>query len=208
MHAIDLQSADRLEAALQRAWRHRSLAKARDALAMSLGLCGLRWAEVVSVRLKDIDSIQCLIIVRSAKGGVRRKLPISSYFCDSLKLLVVNGHRSRAAQIEDRVFTTRTGEVLRYEQVARRTREWTKRVTGRSYSFHCLRHTAALRAYTNTRDVLCVQRLLGHRSLRWTEEYLRAVQAVETRAMSSVATGQRATLRLYDPGWASRTSAG
>jgi integrase/recombinase XerC len=203
MHAIDLRSAGKLEAALQRAWRHKSLAKARDALAMSLGLCGLRWAEVVKVRLRDIDEVQGRLSVRSAKGGVRRVLPVSSYLCESLRLLVVRGHRSRAAQIEDLVFTTRSGEPLRYEQIRRRTREWTRRVTGRSYSFHCLRHTAALRAYESTRDVLAVQRLLGHRSLRWTEEYLRSVQAVEARTLSAFATGERTTIRLFDPGRAS-----
>jgi hypothetical protein len=49
--------------------------------------------------------------------------------------------------------------------------------------------------YEATRDVLAVQRFLGHRSLQWTESYLRSLVAVDVAGMPGFCTG-KPTLRV------------
>jgi len=199
MRPLDLDAAARLEAALQRAWRHRSLAKARDSLAMSLGLVGLRWCEVSRLRVRDLDHVNHVLEVHTGKGGIDRILDLSEWFAESLKILDWRTRSNDPQRKLDLLFRTSTGSALRYEAIARRCADWTKRVTGRSYSFHCLRHTAAVRCYENTHDVLQVQRLLGHRSLRWTDEYLRSLQSISTDAVSSLIKTASIQVRIYDP---------
>jgi len=101
---------------------------------------------------------------------------------------------------DDRSFVTREGRGCRYGDLRRFTLKVTREVCGRGYSFHCLRHTAAVRVYRRTRDVLAVQRLLGHRSLQWTQSYLASLVVVDVGGPIAFAGGGLpAGLRVYDP---------
>jgi hypothetical protein len=93
------------------------------------------------------------------------------------------------------VFLTSSGKRLSYEAVLRRLRVWSRHVFGRAYSFHCLRHTAAVRVYEATRDVLVVQRFLGHKSLQWTDVYLRSLLAVEVNGLPGFCGGPTLAVR-------------
>jgi site-specific recombinase XerC len=199
MIPIPLDRADRVATCCVRHWSDSSFAIMRDSLAVSLGLCGLRWCEVSRSQMKDVDVVAGTIFVRSGKGGVNRTLPIGSLFAASLRKLVVRRKRSPSTERLDRVFFTNSGEVLAYEHIRRRLADWTKKVCGRSYSFHCLRHTAAVRCYRETGSVLAVSRLLGHRSLRWTDEYLKTLTAIDDRSLPFFTTNTSSIVRLYDP---------
>ncbi len=173
MLPLPLSMVSGFEDALRARWASTCYATARESLAVSLGLCGLRWEEVSRVRFDDLDGIDGRLLVRSAKGGHRRVLPIGVTFCAALRLLASCHGRVLTSTL---VFVSRRGRPLGYTQVARVLGRWTQRFFGRRYSFHCLRHTAACRVYQASRDVLLVQRFLGHRSLMWTAAYLRALE--------------------------------
>ena len=157
---------------LRERWSSKRYATRRDALACSLGLAGLRWEEVSRVRWTDVDQRDGRLAVRSAKGGIRRILPIGVCFASALRLLRFYGGQRFG---DEHVFLTLKGKRVAYEHMNRTIRRFTLIVFRRPFTFHCLRHTAAVRMYEATGDVLKVQRFLGHRSLMWTEVYLRSL---------------------------------
>jgi len=196
MLPIPKEIAFRLEAALVDARLDRKWSVRRDALVICLGLCGLRWEEVSRVKIRHLGSDGALEVL-TAKGGVRRVLPIGETLIAEMRRLVeTRPTLCRGPDVRDGfVFLTSTGHRLPYEGAVRRLRQWTRAICGRAFSLHCLRHTAAIRVYQATRDVLAVQRFLGHRSLQWTESYLRSLVAVDVAGMPSFCTG-KPTLRV------------
>lgn len=195
MVPLPLDRLDGFERRVEATWcsRRVSAAKRRDALVMGLGLCGLRWVEVSRVRRGDVLRVSGRVRVRSAKGGVPR--------------CIVTGRSWTEAAVAEfcgrgpgsSLFCTGSGGELRYEQVRRRCREWTSRFFGEPYSFHCLRHTAAVRLYEATRDVVAVQRMLGHRSLKWTSVYLQGLRSGGTVGLPAFVNGRVVGLTLFDP---------
>ena len=195
MMSLPMELVDGFEAKLERTWCGSgvSAAKRRDALVLGLGLCGLRWIECVRVRRADLRAVSCRLEVRSAKGGVPRVVLVGRSWTEAARRNWGGGDPSSA------LFSTAWGGELRYEQVRRRCREWTRAFFGEPYSFHCLRHTAAVRLYQASHDVVAVQRLLGHRSLQWTTVYLAGVEDVGALGMPSFVEGSRGLIRLFDP---------
>lgn len=179
--------------------------RARDALAVGLGLLGLRWEEVSRVEWRHVVGPPVRSIdVQTAKGGRRRQVQVGRSWmdaCDCLPRFFRDGsvRRRDLLDMERRgyVFVTGRGGRLRREHVGRRLAVWTRRHFGRSFSFHCLRHTFACRVYEETRDLITVQRALGHASLRWTETYLRSMEPVNMDR--TMAWPDVATLRIFNP---------
>lgn len=201
MKPLPLSLADSFESRIERAWCLRSLswAKRRDACAIGLGLCGLRWAEVGAMRRDDLDRVDGNLGVRTAKGGINRRVPVGLSLTAGL-LQVWRDLPPKGAAIRTRfAFYTQRGEALSYESLLRRTRDWTGRHFGQAYTFHCLRHTAAIRMYLATRDVVAVQRLLGHQSLRWTSVYLAQLEVCRTEGLPGFAESKPAGLRVFNP---------
>jgi hypothetical protein len=200
MISLPLDRLPEFERRLERMWLASAapFAKRRDALAISLGLCGLRWEEVSRVLVCDVD-VGGRLAVRTAKGGIERSLPIGARLASALALIVVGPWRRYRVTPRSRIFRSRTGKPLLYAQVKRRLAAWAFAVWGRPFTFHCLRHTAAVRCYNATHDVLAVQRLLGHRSLQWTETYLRSLTCVAVDGLPSFCDSPGVGLRLFDP---------
>ncbi len=155
----------------------------RDVAAVFLGLCGLRFAEVQRLRVRDLDVAAGLVHVMSCKGGVPREVRITKGLAGMILQVRAMFADSRYGQ---RLFVSERGSQLRYCVVAKHLAEWTQAAVGRVYTFHCLRHSAAVRRYLSSRDVFSVQRLLGHRSLRWTAAYLRSAEPAPDPALPDV----------------------
>ena len=195
MRALPVTGVAEFEEYVERLWCSRSVApaKRRDALIVGLGLCGLRWVECSRVKIKDLVVIDATLEVRSAKGGHRRTIDV--------------GHSWITGWLEMRerfgggpVFPTRDRKAVRYEQVRRRVTEWTKIHFGQGFSFHCLRHTAAVRMFEATGNVVAVQRYLGHKSLQHTTTYLSTVVPAAKEGAPSFVEGSGVGLKVYDPG--------
>jgi len=78
MVPLPLRLVPEFEARLERAWWRRSRSRTfrRDALMVGLGLCGLRWIEVHSLRASCVDNFQGAVRVFTAKGGVGRTVRV------------------------------------------------------------------------------------------------------------------------------------
>lgn len=111
---------------------------------------GLRRAEIAAAHSRDV--VDGLLRVRG-KGGRTRLVPVHPQVAAAV------------AGTDGWLFPGPTGH-LRPETVGRIMRRLLRDATA-----HQLRHRAATRAYAGTRDILAVQRLLGHASVATTMVY-------------------------------------
>jgi len=189
------------EERLERMWWSKSWARRRDALAIGLGLCGLRCCEVLRSQIRDVLPVDEAIRVRTAKNGVGRIVRVGRSWISAMQ--AVRAERPPKGKLRDShlLFYTSKQRPLAYEELRRRMASWTMAVFKRPYSFHCLRHTAAVRMYEATKDVKAVQEFLGHRSLQWTSVYLASLVIRDFEpGLPKFAKDDRGTsLRLFDP---------
>jgi integrase len=176
--AIDPAQVAVVEAAVARDLDSSVTGRRRFALAAALGLCGLRWCEVARLRVHDVSPAGT-VCVRPVKGGRRRVVRVGPGLAGRLLRLGdarVAAVRCRGAGVNVGgvlLFCGRCGRVPSKQYVQAEARRFFRRVLGAPcYTFHCLRHTAAARAWLATRDLVACQRFLGHRWLSSTEVYL------------------------------------
>jgi site-specific recombinase XerD len=139
---------------------------------------GLRLSEVPALDWKDVDLDAETLIVRNAKGGKDRALPIHSRLAENL-----------AQTPEDKqsgaVCGHRNGRKISYKSVPHVFDRWLKD-EGLVISAHQLRHTFATQLLWAGRDLRTIQRLLGHASLSTTERYLSVEMEQKRSAVDSL----------------------
>jgi integrase/recombinase XerD len=137
---------------------------------------GLRSAEVIRMRLPDIDWRRRMLHIPKTKTGRGRQLPIPKRVLSALKVYVM---RARPANgLSDHVFVRhprRRGHPL--------SRPALKEIVHRAYrrcgfprswsGTHRLRHTFATRLYRRGIEIKPIADLLGHRWLDSTNRYTR-----------------------------------
>ena len=151
--------------------------KYKAALSVAYG-AGLRAAEVVSLKVSDIDSTRMIIHVEQGKGGKDRNVMLSPSLLDLLRTWW------RAARPRGWLFPGRdpaqpmtTRQLTRACHAAAQMADSNKRV-----SLHTLRHSFATHLLEQNIDVRVIQVLLGHARLDTTALYTR----VATRTISEV----------------------
>jgi len=114
------------------------------------------------MRLREINNSYLdngFIHVYKSKGGQERQIPVDSetayYYEFSKKQTLTDNHISRLFK-----------DVLEHEKVM-----LYRLPDGDKRSFHCLRHTFAVKTYYKARDIYYVCKLLGHHSVVMTEIY-------------------------------------
>jgi integrase len=163
------------------------LALPHRALLTLLVETGLRQAEAVGLRVRDVDLSTAGHegIVVHGKGGRERFVPLPAGF-ESRRLLrrLVAGKAQDAflfSKDGDRPWATSTvrklwGRVCRKAGIADR-------------GVHALRHTAATRMIEQVGDLVLVQRLLGHASIQTTARYVARGDEALRRAMDRAGGG-------------------
>ena len=151
--------------------------KYKAALSVAYG-AGLRAAEVVSLKVADIDSKRMIIRVEQGKGGKDRYVMLSPHLLELLRTWW------RAARPQGWLFPGRdpaqsmtTRQLNRACHAAAQMAEINKRV-----SLHTLRHSFATHLLEQNTDVRVIQVLLGHSKLDTTALYTR----VATKTISEV----------------------
>jgi integrase/recombinase XerD len=151
--------------------------KYKAALSVAYG-AGLRAAEVVSLKVCDIDSKRMIIRVEQGKGGKDRYVMLSPHLLDLLRTWW------KAARPRGWLFPGRapaqpmtTRQLNRACHAAAEMAEINKRV-----SPHTLRHSFATHLLEQKVDVRIVQVLLGHAKLETTALYTH----VATKTLSEV----------------------
>ena len=153
--------------------------KYKAALSVAYGE-GLRAAEVVSLKVSDIDSRRMIIRVEQGKGRKDRNVMLSACLLELLRA------RWRAARPQgwlfpgrDRVQPITTRQLNRACHAAAQMAEIDKRV-----SLHTLRHSFATHLLEQNVDVRVIQVLLGHAKLDSTALYTRVATKTIQQVMS------------------------
>jgi len=142
---------------------------------------GLRASEVLNLCAADVDLNSGKLLVREGKGGKDRTLWLSD-----AALALVRRWRVRRPVQGELLFTTLKGEPID----SRYLREMVKR-TGRKAGIkkdvhpHMLRHTFATKFYRDTKNIVMVQKALGHEDLSTTMIYTHVVDDELEAAMRS-----------------------
>lgn len=159
----------------------------RNLVMMSLMLdAGLRCAEVLALRLVDMELQSGKLTVRDGKGGKDRTLWLN----ETVLALMREWRESRPNQTELYFTTLKDGEID-----SRYVREMVKRYGQKAgikkdVHPHVLRHTFATRLYQETKNLEMVRRALGHADISTTGIYLHVIDDELEAGMKNL--GQKA----------------
>ncbi len=156
----------------------------RDALAMLIGLHGLRITEVVQLKAKDLVQMRGMparIAVRTLKGGHPRNVELGPGVADAIRAW-------RGKSTHDPLLFTAKGKPVAVNQWEEFCGQVMHEIVGVHMSFHALRHTYAMRCYAcePKRDVHRVKRRLGHRSTSSTMVYIDAWADLEDTEVAQI----------------------
>ncbi|WP_289143081.1 tyrosine-type recombinase/integrase [uncultured Brevibacillus sp.] len=136
---------------------------------MVLYLTGMRISECLNVTLNDVDMDKRVIHVVAGKGNKDRMIPVSNRLLPILQQYI---QTQRPSTHSNRLFCTKKTGMLSAVYVNReisdavRKLKWTKKVTA-----HILRHSFASQLVKKDVNLVQIQKLLGHSSLKVTSIY-------------------------------------
>ncbi|WP_167203019.1 tyrosine-type recombinase/integrase [Actinomyces respiraculi] len=141
------------------------------------GAAGLRRSEIVQVNIRDlIDDLTATSLVVHAKGGRDRLIPLTDELTALIRTMCATSPEGWASPSRD------GGHI---------TPRWAARLASRvlppGWSLHTLRHRFATTAYAADRDLLAVQRLLGHTSVATTQRYTAPPDNAMRQALNAAA---------------------
>lgn len=148
------------------------------AIVMTLYSAGLRLNELIHLKVTDIDSNKMLIRVRQGKGAKDRNVVLSRTLLSVLRRYFLQ------YRPETWLFYGRTPETLIYDQtVERMVRRLSEKAGLRGrVTPHTLRHSFATHLLERGTEVVYIQELLGHKSIKTTMVYTR----ISPKALSKV----------------------
>ena len=144
----------------------------RDLLLLEmLYATGCRVGELVSIKVKDIDFNRRTILI-IGKGNKERYLNYGEYCEDILKKYLKDGYLSLNVNKSEFLFLNKNGGVLT-ERGVRFILDKIIKQTGinKNISPHMIRHSFATHLLNEGCDLLTVQKLLGHESIKATQIY-------------------------------------
>jgi integrase len=141
---------------------------------------GLRVGEVAAIRVGDVDRARRVLAVRGkgGRGEVTRSVPITGEVWDALGDYVEEAGQQYSGHLIVSWNAATPGVGVSSRWLGRMTRQWFSQAGVKVYAYdgmsaHALRHTCAQDVADSGADIRHVQELLGHASLRTTQEYLR-----------------------------------
>jgi integrase/recombinase XerD len=155
----------------------------RNACIMYLmGYAGLREAEALSLKLRDINWRTGQTFVRDGKGGKDRVV----YLKPDLLSLLEKWRDSRPVQ-SHLLFTTLEGEPINARYIRAMVKREAKQAgIEKDVHPHMLRHTFATKLYRQTKDIRLVQKALGHSDLSTTMIYTHVIDDDLDEAMRNL----------------------
>jgi integrase/recombinase XerD len=153
--------------------------KYKAALSVAYG-AGLRAAEVVSLKVSDIDSKRMIIRVEQGKGRKDRNVMLSPHLLELLRTWWKAARpQGWLFPGQNRVNPLTTRQLNRACHAAAQMAEINKRV-----SLHTLRHSFATHLLEQNTDIRVIQVLLGHAKLENTALYTRVATKTIQQVMS------------------------
>lgn len=133
---------------------------------------GLRKAELLSLRLTDVDIENQSIFVHKGKGNKDRVVPMSSTLAESLRRYLAEREREGKTCVE--FFTSSIRNCGFREIGLNRLVEKMRTVSNISFTAHALRRTFATLMYEGGCDVVSLSRMLGHSDIKVTLLYVQS----------------------------------
>lgn len=148
---------------------------------------GIRLSAALALTDSDVDIERSELVVHHSKGDRVERVVMGTAIRDH-----VIGYL--AERQPGPLFQGRDGQALSSRHAARRIGAWMERAGIRRVNVHQLRHSFALNLYAQTRDLLVVQRALGHASVSSTTAYARADSTAVRAALDRLCGGRSAPL--------------
>lgn len=154
-------------------------ASGRPALVLTLGYCGLRWGELVALRVRDVNFLRRRISVTrnvvevhgefhpgTPKTHESRQVPVPAAVLEHLASAVTG------KDADTLIFDDGHGGYMRRTRASSGSRSWWVSALAAAgvepLVLHDLRHTAASLAVSAGANVKAIQRMLGHASAAMT----------------------------------------
>jgi integrase/recombinase XerD len=135
----------------------------------------IRRAELIALRVHDVDFARGTLFVRQGKGGRDRHVPVGSRAVSWLRRYLDDSRPQLLGRIgTETLFLSSTGGRLAPDVVSRTVTAYVRAgAPGRKGSCHLFRHSTATLMLDNGADVRYVNELLGHVKLETTQLYTR-----------------------------------
>lgn len=141
-------------------------------LVITLFMTGLRIKEAMDLTLEDVDLNKKLIKVRHGKGNKSRIVPISDRLLPILKNYLAH---IRPISNSNKFFATKMTGQLSADLANKVLKEATSKLGwNKNVTCHVLRHSFASHLVRHNVNIVRVQKLLGHASLKTTSIYTHA----------------------------------
>lgn len=156
---------------------------------------GLRFSEMTSLSISDLDLQARTVFIKSGKGRKDRLVPMTSAcrealasYLEKARAVLLSGETSvqERPKAPSALFLTVTGGRLHDEWRTASMRPLLKAARlPRALTPHRLRHACAVHLLESGADVATIARLLGHERLETTEVYLALTTASLTKTLLS-----------------------
>ena len=134
----------------------------------------IRKAELLALRVSDVNLEEELPRIEQGKGGRDRMVPLSRIACRCLETyLRATRPTLLRARNSERLFISAHGRPLDRNVLGELVIRYARQVKiPKHITCHAWRHTCATHLLQNRASLRCIQEILGHRSLATTERYL------------------------------------
>lgn len=153
------------------------------ALIVILYRTGMRISEALALTEHDLDPQQHAILIRRGKGGKRRVVLIDDWGWNELERWLVIRARLPVGPLLCVVRGRNVGSSVSASDVRRQFHQLQERADlRRRFAPHQLRHTFSVEFHRESKDLLALQRQLGHANPSITAVYLRGLDDLEVLA--------------------------
>ena len=156
---------------------------------------GTRPIELTWLRVKDVDLESGVITITSAKHCVGRTLKLKPQTLAMLKTYI----SEKKLNQNDIIFPVQSSTISEnYRRIRNRLAEKLDDPALKSIRLYDFRHFKASMTYHQTKDLLFVQRLLGHKDLRTTLRYTQLIDFPNDEYVSAVAKDSKEACKLVE----------
>lgn len=133
---------------------------------------GVRFSELVDLKVGDVDLEEKVLWVRQGKGSRDRVVPLGRWAVEWLGRYLAASAERRKRQRTERVFLTPRGKRMANWVLNELLRRHAKKAgIQRHVTAHLIRHTFATLLLREGADIRTIQQLLGHERLSSTQIY-------------------------------------
>jgi integrase len=159
---------------------------------------GLRPIEVTWLKVKDIDLDSGMVTITSAKYCVGRTLKLKSNTLAMLKNYII----LKTLNVNDRLFPVKSSSISEsYRIVRNRLANKLNDPSIKTIRLYDFRHFRATITYHQTKDLLFVKNMLGHKDLRTTLRYTQLISFNNDEYHCAVARTVQEASKLIESGY-------